>query len=42
LPAQIGAMGKLLIIMFAVAAFANTLAHANQQPPLLIDSPASH
>jgi hypothetical protein len=39
-------MGKLLIILFFGAALANSLAHANSQPPLLIDpapaSPATH
>jgi hypothetical protein len=42
LPAQIGVMGKLLIILFLGGAIANSLTHANAQPPLLIDSPASH
>jgi hypothetical protein len=29
---------KLLIILFLGGALANTIAHANAQPPLLIDS----
>jgi hypothetical protein len=35
-------MGKLLVILFFGAALANSLAQASAQPPLLIDSPASH
>ena len=34
-------MGKLLIILFLGGALANTLAHANQPPPLLIDNGSS-
>jgi hypothetical protein len=34
-------MGKLLIILFLGGAIANTLAHANSQPPLLIDNASS-
>jgi len=34
-------MGKLLIILFLGGALANTLAHANSQPPLLIDDTSS-
>jgi hypothetical protein len=34
-------MGKLLIILFLGAAAANSLAHANAQPPLLIDNASS-
>jgi hypothetical protein len=33
---------KLLIILFLGGAVANTIAHANAQPPLLIDSPTAH
>ena len=32
-------MGKLLVILFLGGAIANTIAHANSQPPLLIDPP---
>ena len=34
-------MGKLLIILFLGGAIANTIAHANAQPPLLIDNASS-
>jgi len=34
-------MGKLLIILFLGGAIANTIAHANSQPPLLIDNSSS-
>jgi hypothetical protein len=30
-------MAKLLLILFLAGALANTLAHANSEPPLLID-----
>jgi hypothetical protein len=31
-------MGKLLVILALTGVLANTLAHANSQPPLLIDN----
>jgi hypothetical protein len=34
-------MGKLLVILFLGGALANTLAHVNAQPPLLIDNGSS-